>query len=82
LVLSTAITLAVGYGAQQLQWDPDTNAANNNVPTTGSGLGGTGTWNTTAQQWWNGSSPDVSWNNTQFDTAVFGGLAGRTRPRG
>ena len=29
-------------------------------------------------RWWNGSSPDVAWNNAQFDTAVFGGLAGGT----
>lgn len=78
LVLTTAITLAASYGAQIYQWDPDANAANNNVPNTGDGLGGGGTWDTAASRWWNGVNPDQPWNNGTFDTAVFGGLTGGT----
>jgi autotransporter-associated beta strand protein len=43
----------------------------------GGTLGGTGTWDTAATNWWNGTS-DVAWstNTVTGDTAVFAGAAG------
>lgn len=54
--------------AVTLYWDPDGNATGNNVD--GSGLGGSGTWDTTNTRWWNTTS-DVVWPNTNVDRAIF-----------
>jgi len=45
--------------------------------TGGGALGGTGTWDTTALNWWNGAS-DVAWTDTTgtTDLATFAGTAG------
>jgi autotransporter-associated beta strand protein len=53
--------------AASLSWDQ----------TGGGALGGDGTWDTTATNWWNGAS-DVAWatNTTAGDTAIFAGTAG------
>ena len=40
---------------------------------TGAGMGGSGTWNTSALKWYNGSA-DVAWVNG--NNAVFWGTAG------
>lgn len=77
LVLSTALTLGaakVAHAATYV-WDPDTTAAGNNA-TTGAGLGGNGTWDTSSLSWWDGVSADVAWTNGLFDTAVFTGTGG------
>ena len=39
------------------------------------GTGGSGTWDTTALIWFNGSTFQA-WNNVAFDNGVFGGTAG------
>jgi fibronectin-binding autotransporter adhesin len=51
-------------------WDNDATATGNNA-STGAGLGGTGTWDTSALKWWDGVSADVAWNNGNNDDAVF-----------
>lgn len=53
--------------AANLSWDQ----------TGGGALGGTGAWDTTTGNWWDGAS-DVPWsvNTISGDTAVFGGTAG------
>ncbi len=53
-----------------LYWDPDATAAGNNT-STGAGLGGTGTWDTST--WFNGVS-DVAWS--AGSDAIFTGTAG------
>ena len=60
-----------------LYWDPDQNAANNNI-STAAGLGGAGTWASAgAACWYNPSTgTDVVWNNANNDSAVFWGTAG------
>ncbi|WP_449070718.1 autotransporter-associated beta strand repeat-containing protein, partial [Prosthecobacter sp.] len=60
--------------AATLHWDADGVAAGNAVD--GSGLGGTGTWNTTALNWWD-LTTDTAWPNTTADTAIFAGQAGQ-----
>jgi hypothetical protein len=54
-----------------MYWDNDGVAAGSR--TTGAGLGGTGTWNTSALKWYTGSA-EVAWQNGNH--AVFGGAAG------
>ncbi|MDZ4402047.1 autotransporter-associated beta strand repeat-containing protein [Prosthecobacter sp.] len=59
--------------AQPLQaatfyWDTDTSTAGNNAD--GTGLGGTGTWNTSTMNWWDTTNL-VVWPNTNVDEAVF-----------
>src|SRR5437016_5448488 len=58
--------------AVTLYWDKDANAANNNT-TTGAGLGGTGTWDTSSLNWFNGSA-DAAW--VSGSDAVFWGTLG------
>src|SRR4029079_13581084 len=58
--------------AGNVYWDNDAAPAGNRV-TTGNGLGGTGTWNTSALKWYGGSA-DVPWLNG--NNAVFWGTAG------
>ena len=52
--------------AASLQWDANGAAG---------GSGGSGTWNTSALTWFNGTTYQA-WNNAVFDDAVFGGTAG------
>ena len=62
-------TVDIGaYEVQTLYWDPTHTA-------TGTGSGGTGTWDTSIANWFNGSA-DVAWSNTFFPVAVFAGTAG------
>ncbi len=50
-----------------LYWDPG--------QTNGTALGGTGTWDTSTADWWNGTA-DVAWSNTAGADAVFAGTGG------
>lgn len=64
--------------AQPLQgatfyWDSDGAAAGN--ATDGTGLGGTGTWDTISPTWWD-LTTDVPWANSFGDRAVFAGAPG------
>src|SRR5438552_2070671 len=62
--------------AATLYWDSDGNAAGDNT-STGTGLGGTGTWDTSSLLWWDGSAAsDVAWPNAGTDTAIFAGAGG------
>jgi autotransporter-associated beta strand protein len=55
--------------AATFYWDGgDANATGNNI--NGTGLGGTGTWDTTTANWWN-ETTDVAWPNTNADTVIF-----------
>ena len=45
------------------------------APAASGTVGGTGTWNTSGQNWWNGTS-GVAWSNSGNDTAVFAGTSG------
>jgi autotransporter-associated beta strand protein len=53
-------------------WDSDGTATNNNLAT-GSGLGGSGTWDSSGAKWYSGTS-DGAW--TTNSNAVFSGTAG------
>lgn len=72
------LLMAFWQVAQPLQaatfyWDVDGNAAGNTID--GTGLGGSGTWDTTATNWWN-QTTNVVWPNSVVDTAVFSGAPG------
>jgi len=68
-VFSVGLALGVLSSARaaNLSWDQ----------TGGGGLGGTGTWDTTTTNWWNGAS-NVAWSDTTgaTDIATFAGTAG------
>ncbi|HEY2414903.1 MAG TPA: autotransporter-associated beta strand repeat-containing protein [Pirellulaceae bacterium] len=68
-VIANGIASApAAFPINALYWDPNhTHAA--------TGSGGSGTWNTTAANWFNGTT-DVAWNNANNDTAIFAGSAG------
>src|SRR5579859_5647778 len=65
-VLAGLIVTSGTVTAANYYWDP--------AYTGGTGSGGTATWNSTATNWYNGTS-DVNWNNTSA-TATFSGTAG------
>ena len=74
LACCAAIAAGIGNaGAATYYWDNDAVALGNNAAT-GAGLGGAGTWDTTATKWWN--ITDVAWPNLTTDTAIFTGTAG------
>ena len=78
LVLSTALTIAV-RSASTLYWDSDGTATGNNV--SGTNLGGSGIWNTTNSNWWDGTAgTDTQWVNG--DSAVFTGTPGTVNLQG
>ena len=67
LALLTVLVLARSANAQQnLTWDTNGVAA---------GTGGTGTLDTTALIWFNGTTFQA-WNNATFDNGIFGGTVG------
>jgi len=71
------LTWQVGQPLQAatLYWDADTIALSNSI--TGANIGGSGTWNTTNTNWWDGaSSTDTIASFGSGDTAVFSGLGG------
>jgi autotransporter-associated beta strand protein len=73
---ASAAGLSVGSAAVAADryWDPTGNAGNNNV-STGAGLGGSGTWDTSSFAWWDGVSTtnDQVWNDAAGDRAIFWG---------
>src|SRR6185437_2081180 len=73
--LTFVLLAGVAISANVLFWDPDTNATGNNSATQAN-LGGAGTWDTTMNNWWDGVATDTTWNNDNFDSAVFGGTSG------
>lgn len=56
--------------AATLYWDVDADATGNIID--GTGLGGTGSWDTTALNWWD-TAGLVAWPSASTDTAVFSG---------
>lgn len=50
-------------------WDVDGSDSGNT--TGGANLGGTGTWDALASNWWDGLNPLNSWLNSPDDSAVF-----------
>jgi fibronectin-binding autotransporter adhesin len=74
IVLGTSLVAAPLAHAAKLYWD------GGSIDIGGSGdgasTGTSGTWDTTILNWDFGVVPHVAWNNTNLDTAVFGGAAG------
>ena len=70
-LLGVGISRAPQAKAANLYWDNDATFTGNNI-STGAGLGGTGSWDTTAQNWFNGTS-DIAWSNSALDIAYFNG---------
>ena len=69
---ATALAAAFAH-AGTLYWDTDGSTAGNT--TSGSNLGGSGTWSAAAGNWWDGSAAALqSW--TDGSDAVFSGAAG------
>ncbi len=66
-VLLVAWQIGQPLNAATYYWDADGSTASNNID--GTGLGGTGTWNTSTANWWDQTN-DVAWPNAA-DTAVF-----------
>lgn len=61
-ILALSLLSALSPGAfAQLSWDP---------AISGGPAGGTGTWDTTTGNWWNGAS-NTTWDNTGATTAIF-----------
>jgi|GEM_PF-1638021 len=65
-----------GTVANTFYWD----GGNTNIAGNGNlaSAGGSGTWNTTTQNWDIGFAPHVAWGNTTNDKAIFGGSADYT----
>jgi fibronectin-binding autotransporter adhesin len=61
--------------AGTVYWDPDTDITSNDI-TTGTALGGNGTWDTATLNWFDGISNEVAWTNSNNDDAIFSGTAG------
>jgi autotransporter-associated beta strand protein len=61
-------------GAAIYYWDADLTAGDNLL--SGQGLGGTGSWDASMLNWWNGLPTDLAWPNTNADTAIFTGAPG------
>jgi len=70
LLLGLLPVLPVGrpLNAATFYWDADEDASGN--ATDGSGLDGSGNWDTSTANWWNGAA-DSAWPNTNADLAIF-----------
>ncbi len=73
-LLGVGVSKAPQAKAANLYWDSDATAAGNNI-SNGTGLGGTGTWDTPSLEWFNGTD-NVAWSNSALDFAYFTGTAG------
>lgn len=62
--------VATPLRAATFYWDTDTSTAGNSID--GTGLGGTGTWDTGTSNWWDTGSL-VNWPNAGTDIAIFTG---------
>lgn len=67
VLLSLPLTGVQSLRAATYSWDPSI--------TGGTSPGGSGTWNTSLTNWWDGTF-DSAWGNTTADVGVFGGSAG------
>ena len=76
LAASVLLLGAASLPAAVVYWDADGTAIGNNS-SSGAGLGGSGTWNASNSNWWDGSSPsDAAFPGTGTDTAIFTGTGG------
>ena len=76
LAASVLLLGAASLPAAVVYWDADGTAIGNNS-SSGAGLGGSGTWNASDSNWWDGSSPsDAAFPGTGTDTAIFTGTGG------
>ena len=76
LAASVLLLGAASLPAAVVYWDADGTAIGNNS-SGGAGLGGSGTWNASNSNWWDGSSPlDAAFPSTGTDTAIFTGTGG------
>ncbi len=76
LTATNTYSLVVTRAALPVRW---WDGGTTNLPGSGNGVayGGSGTWDTTIQNWDQGSGlPYVGWNNANNDTAIFGGTPG------
>ena len=64
LTAAIAIATLSSTAFSQLTWDPS------NTGGTGGPVGGTGTWESTAGNWWDGAN-GTTWDNTGATTALF-----------
>lgn len=58
--------MQTAYGEQNLTWDTNDTAT---------GTGGSGNWDTSSSNWFNGTDSQP-WQNPAFDNAIFGGTPG------
>ena len=76
LAASVLLLGAASLPAAVVYWDADGNAIGNDS-SSGAGLGGSGTWNPSNSNWWDGSSAsDAAFPVTGTDTAIFTGTGG------
>jgi len=68
-LLGVGVARAPQAKAANLYWDSDADSGNN-IISTGAGLGGPGTWDTTTAEWFNGTS-NQAWSNSALDIAYF-----------
>jgi autotransporter-associated beta strand protein len=73
-LLGVGVSRAPQAKAANLYWDNDADSANNSI-STGAGLGGTGSWDTSAAKWFDGTN-GLAWTNSSQDVAYFTGTAG------
>ncbi|MFM2212180.1 MAG: hypothetical protein RL639_1374, partial [Verrucomicrobiota bacterium] len=73
-LLGVGVSRAPQAKAANLYWDSDATATGNNI-STGASLGGPGTWDTTAAEWFDNST-NQAWSNSALDVAYFTGAAG------
>ena len=73
VLLGVLCCAAAHARAASVSWDPT-----GSLTSTGSGSGGSGTWDTgTSYNWWLSGTADSQWTDTTgVNTAVFGGAAG------
>jgi autotransporter-associated beta strand protein len=73
-LLGVGVSRAPQAKAANLYWDSDATSGGNNI-STGAGLGGAGTWDTSSAKWFDGTN-DIAWSNSALDVAYFTGTAG------
>src|SRR5215211_8298573 len=73
LALIFVVLVVSRASAADRYWDSDANATGN--ATSGAGLGGSGNWDTSTLNWWDGAAAsDIAW--TDGNVAIFSGTAG------
>jgi len=74
VILMTFWQIGQPLQAATFYWDTDTNDVGNVID--GTNLGGTGDWDASTSNWWDGTNPLGLWPNSLLDTALFNGTAG------